>query len=228
MGPFFRYIENGSMLATRVTEEAVMRRFLSCMFLCCLPLGAMEAATVYRGIDDQGNTVFTDTPTQDGQRIKLRPLTVVPSQEPVSSSSKAAEVPAEKKSAARSARGASGDPFMPYSTFKIASPQDGYTLQTGYAGDIAVDIEIEPELRKDHRIRLLMDDEISQSAMHTQAFMLNGLNRGEHTLRAELLDAQGKVRHRSDPVTLYVHRASVNLPSNPNNPAGRSSSQTGN
>nr|WP_298410943.1 DUF4124 domain-containing protein [uncultured Halomonas sp.] len=205
-----------------------MKRFLSCIFIGCLPFGGVEAATVYRSVDAQGNVVFTDTPGQDSQRIKLKSLTVVPSQESATPASKASGNPAEKKAAPRFSRNASGGPFMPYSTFSILSPQDGYTLQTGYAGDIVIDIAVEPELRKDHRIRLLVDDDVSQSAMHTQVFMLSNLNRGEHTLRAELLDAQGRVRHRSDPVTLYVHRASVNLPSNPNNPAGRPQSQTGN
>ncbi|MGC3875312.1 DUF4124 domain-containing protein [Halomonas sp. GXIMD04776] len=197
--------------------------------MCSLPLNGLEAATVYRSVDDQGNIVFTDTPRENSQRLKLQPLTVVPSREAVSPeilkiSPKRAS---GKDVSPRPSRSVAG-PFMPYSTFRILSPEDGYTLQTGYAGDLVVDIDVEPALRKDHRIRLLVDGDISQSAMHTQAFILNNLNRGEHTLLAELLDAQGKVRHRSDPVTLYVHRASVNLPSNPNNPAGRPPGQTGN
>nr|WP_298379480.1 DUF4124 domain-containing protein [uncultured Halomonas sp.] len=205
-----------------------MKRFLSCILISCFSMGGVDAATVYRSVDAQGNTVFTDTPSQDSQRIKLKSLTVVPSQEPEPPASKAPKTSAEKKAAPRSSRNVSGGPFMPYSTFRIASPEDGYTLQTGYAGDIVIDIAVEPELRKDHRIRLLMDGDVSQSAMHTQVFMLSNLNRGEHTLRAELIDSQGQVRHRSDPVTLYVQRASVNLPSNPNNPAGRPPDQTGN
>ncbi|WP_227370730.1 DUF4124 domain-containing protein [Halomonas sp. M20] len=205
-----------------------MRRFLSCIFIGCLPFSGIEAATVYRSLDAQGNVVFTDTPSQDSQRIKLESLTVVPSQESAPSASKASGTAAEEQAAPRSSRNVPGGPFMPYSTFGILSPQDGYTLQTGYAGDIIIDIAVEPELRQDHRIRLLKDGDVSQSATHTKVFMLSNLNRGEHTLRAELLDAQGNVRHRSDPVTLYVHRASVNLPSNPNNPAGRPPDQTGN
>ncbi|SHF40700.1 protein of unknown function [Modicisalibacter ilicicola DSM 19980] len=205
-----------------------MRCLLVMLLGIGLPLASIEAATVYRTTDAQGNVVFTDKPIEGGQRIELQSLTVIPSAEPASSSD-AAE-PRKKASSTSSSSSSRrvGGPFMPYSTFRIASPEDGYTLQTGYAGDIAVDIGVEPALRKDHRIRLLVDGEVSQSAMHTQAFLLNGLNRGEHTLRAELLDAQGRVRHRSEPVTLYVHRASVNLPSNPNNPAGRPPGKTGN
>ncbi len=80
----------------------------------------------------------------------------------------------------------------------------------GAAGNIAVDLGIEPGLREDHRVRLLVDGQVSQSAMHTSAFMVPNMNPGEHVLQAELLDAGGEVRHRTSPVTIYVLRANVN------------------
>ena len=49
-------------------------------------------------------------------------------------------------------------------------------------------------------------------------FALSQLERGEHQIQAELLDAQGRVRLSTPAITLYVQRASVNLPANPNNP----------
>ncbi|SDL48812.1 protein of unknown function [Modicisalibacter muralis] len=202
-------------------------RSMCLMLGLCLPLAGLQAASVYRSVDAQGNVIFTDKPIENSERIELEPLTVVPSPEPLSS------IPADSDEAADDA--ASGDsagavsgPFMPYSTFRIVSPQDEQTLPTGVAGNVQVELEIDPDLRDDHRVRLLLDGEISQSAMHTKAFMLTNLDRGEHRLRAELLDASGNVRHRSAPITLYVQRASVNLPANPNNPAGLPPSRTDN
>lgn len=108
---------------------------------------------------------------------------------------------------------------MPYDVFAIASPEQETTLPTGAAGNAQVRLAIRPDLRDDHRVRLLVDGQVSQSAMHTDTFLLSNLNRGEHRVQAELLDASGAVRHRTSPLTLFVQRASVNLPSNPNNPA---------
>lgn len=178
-----------------------------------LLLGAAQAATVYRTTDAQGNVVFTDKPVDNAQRVDLAPLTVVPSANPGVTPSLA------PRRDTQPARRSVGQPFMPYTTFRIASPSDEKTLPTGAAGNVQVVLDIDPDLRPDHKVRLLVDGDVSQSAMHTRAFMLTNLDRGEHTLQAELLDDDGQVRHRSAPVTLYVQRASVNLPANPNNPA---------
>jgi len=191
----------------------MIKRVFMVSLLCALSLapGSAGAASVYRTTDAQGNVVFTDQPVENAERVDLEPLTVVPS-------AKIDAVPARERRAEPAVSRSVGQPFMPYSTFQIVEPEDGQTLPTGAAGDVQVRLAIEPALREGDRVRLLVDGEISQSAMQTRAFMLNDLNRGEHTLRAELLDAQGQMRHRSAPVTLYVQRASVNLPANPNNP----------
>lgn len=200
-----------------------------CLILgMCLPLAGLQAATVYRTVDAQGNVIFTDKPIENSERIELEPLTVVPSPEPLSNASSNNTEAAGDSTPSNNASFAASGPFMPYSTFRIVSPQDEATLPTGVAGSVQVELDIDPDLRDDHRVRLLLDGQISQSAMHTRAFMLTGLERGEHRLRAELLDASGNVRHRSAPITLYVQRASVNLPANPNNPAGLPPSRTGN
>ncbi|WP_163578191.1 DUF4124 domain-containing protein [Halomonas faecis] len=174
------------------------------------------ATTVYRTTDEQGNVVFTDNPERGGEKVELKPLTVVPARGEVQRD-EASSAPVESEGERQAASESS--PFMPYDRFGIAAPANEETLPTGAAGKVAVELAIEPPLREDHRVRLLVDGEISQSALHTDAFLLNDLPRGEHVLQAELLDANGDVRHRSDPVTLYVQRASVNLPQNPNNPA---------
>jgi len=174
------------------------------------------AQTIYRTTDAQGNVVFTDDPERGGERVELEPVTVVPSRRPAREAEAPPQVQVETPP--RPDR-APGQPFMPYDRFRIATPADEETLPTGAAGNVAVELAIAPPLREDHRVRLLLDGRVSQSALHTDAFLLNDLPRGEHVLQAELLDAGGEVRHRSEPVTLFVQRASVHLPQNPNNPS---------
>jgi hypothetical protein len=178
---------------------------------------AAEAQSIYKTTDADGNVVFTDNPERGGEEVELAPLTVVPSRGEVREGDAAPRVEGGGATAGGGEDGP-GQPFMPYDNFRIDAPGQEETLQTGEAGDLEVRLGIEPELRDDHRVRLLVDGEVSQSAMHTEAFMLTNLDRGEHVLQAELLDADGEVRHRTDPVTLYVQRASANLPQNPNNP----------
>ncbi|WP_373190355.1 DUF4124 domain-containing protein [Halomonas sp.] len=176
-----------------------------------------QAQTIYRTTDAQGNVVFTDNPARGGEIVDLQPLTVVPGRTDAGALPPVSEDASGNGGSAVSTA-SPGQPFMPYDSFGIVSPRDGETLPTGAAGDVQVTLRIQPDLRKDHRVRLLVDGQISQTAMHTDTFLLNDLNRGEHVLQAELLDASGAVRHRTAPVTLYVQRASIYLPRNPNNP----------
>lgn len=180
---------------------------------------AAQAQTIYRTTDAQGNVVFTDNPERGGEEVDLEPLTVVPGRGEVRGAESPAVIDSGGSGSDNAASAGPGQPFMPYDSFGILSPGQEETLPSGAAGNVQVILGIEPELREDHRVRLLVDGRVSQTAMHTDTFMLNNLERGEHVLQAELLDASGAVRHRTSPVTLYVQRASVNLPQNPNNPA---------
>ncbi|WP_280549722.1 MULTISPECIES: DUF4124 domain-containing protein [unclassified Halomonas] len=180
---------------------------------------AAQAQTIYRTTDAQGNVVFTDNPERGGEEVDLKPLTVVPGRDETREAGAPAVVGGSGSGSGGGTAAGPGQPFMPYDSFGILSPRQEETLPTGAAGNVQVTLGIQPDLREDHRVRLLVDGRISQTAMHTDTFVLNNLNRGEHVLQAELLDASGAVRHRTSPVTLYVQRASVNLPQNPNNPA---------
>ena len=160
--------------------------------------------TIYRTTDAQGNVVFTDDPDLGGEQVELAPVTVVPSR----GSADAGQVAPRRDSAPATSR--PGQPFMPYDSFRIISPTHEQAFPVGAAGNVAVDLGISPDLREDHRVRLLVDGQISQSAMHTSAFMVPNMNPGEHVLQAELLDARGGIRHRTSPVTIYVLRANVN------------------
>ncbi|KAA0010407.1 DUF4124 domain-containing protein [Billgrantia pellis] len=158
------------------------------------------ATTIYRTTDAQGNVVFTDDPDSGGEPVDLAPLTVVPSRDgrlaPLSPPA-GSEVPTNQ---------APGQPFMPYDTFRIRSPAQLTKLPASQAGNLQVELAIEPSLRPDHRVRLLVDGQVSQSAMHTSAFVLNDLDRGGYELQAELLDGRGEVRHRTPPVSFTVER----------------------
>lgn len=161
-----------------------------------------QAQQIYRTTDAQGNVVFTDNPERGGEPVELAPLTVVPSR----GETGAARVvpPASEIEPARP-----GQPFMPYDSFRILSPAHEQAFPVGHAGNVQVELAVEPALREDHRVQLLVDGRVSQSALHATTFMLANLNPGEHVLQAELLDASGQVRHRTSPVTIYVHRAHI-------------------
>ncbi|WP_245392579.1 DUF4124 domain-containing protein [Salinicola halimionae] len=167
-------------------------------------VSSAQAASVYRHVDAGGNVVYSDEP-QAGHRVDLKPITVVDPTKPETRTR-----PVETATAPETA--------IDYERFTIASPRNQQTLPTGQAGNVQVQLSIEPALQRGDRVQLRVDGEVRQSPMHTSVFALSQLERGEHRLQAELVDAQGRVRLATPTVTLYVQRASVNLPANPNNP----------
>lgn len=145
--------------------------------LACAPL---QAQTVYRLVDEAGHVTFTDDAQRGGREVTLEPLQSIASAAPAKPPIKASP----------------GAPFMPYDRFTIARPARAARLSSE---PFAVEIDVGPGLREDHQVRLLVDGRVSQSALHGQAFWMPALAVGEHQLQAELLDRQGRVRHRTPP-----------------------------
>ncbi|WP_447554987.1 DUF4124 domain-containing protein [Vreelandella sp. EE22] len=166
---------------------AFLRLALSAALCLSLSLGLehAQAQTVYRVLDGQGNVTYTDNPERGGEAITLMPLPSVQSAPP----------------SATPARTRPGQPFMPYDRFAIESPLPEALIEKAMT---PVEVRVQPPLRDDHQIQLLVNGEISQSALHSEAFWLTGLPEGRHRLEAELLDSQGRVQHRTQAVSINV------------------------
>ncbi|MBR9904744.1 MULTISPECIES: DUF4124 domain-containing protein [unclassified Halomonas] len=154
--------------------------------------------TVYRVTDEDGNVTFTDDPGRGGEALELSPL---PSLPPALSAALVNSGTNAAPSAPQRPRDKPGQPFMPYDHFSIALPQQGARVEGGMT---AVEVALAPPLRDDHQVRLLVNGDISQSALHSDVFWLTGLPPGRHELQAELLDSRQRLQHRSAAVTITV------------------------
>lgn len=170
------------------TAEKQWQRLCAGLLGAALLVGApsLAAQAVYRVVDEQGRVTFTDNPARGGEAVELAPLPGVSSSSPASEPS---------------GKPAPGPPFMPYDRFTIAYPAHQARLNSAAT---AVEIDLSPALRDDHQLRLRLNGEINQSAMHSEAFWMANLPAGVHQLQAELLDAQGRVRHQTPMVRFHV------------------------
>jgi hypothetical protein len=75
-----------------------------------------------------------------------------------------------------------------------------------------VTVEIMAKLDSGQRIRLLIDGSNAAPDSRDLTFNLNGINRGEHTLQALILNANGAAVSRSDKVVFYMWQASRQFP----------------
>lgn len=96
----------------------------------------------------------------------------------------------------------------------ISSPQNEETIHDN-TGRVPVTVAItggEP-LAAGGSIRALLDGKPFGPAARAAAFALEGVERGEHLLRVEVLDAAGTIIAVSEPVKFYMWQASALFPS---------------
>jgi hypothetical protein len=85
-------------------------------------------------------------------------------------------------------------------------------------GNVAVQVAVSPSLGAGATIALLLDGQPAAQAA-TTAFALSGVERGTHTLAAQVVDANGATLAASQPVTFHMWQASRLFPGRKPKPA---------
>ncbi|MEQ9463681.1 MAG: DUF4124 domain-containing protein [Haliea sp.] len=163
-----------------------------CLLLLLLLLPwAVQAQTIYKSTDAEGNVVYTDRPPAEGtagEEIKLKRLNTSPAPE-----TRPAPRPAAKAEAQ-----------VPR-TVSILTPADQTVIPMG-GGDFDVQAGVTPPLAFSERLQLRIDGEARGEPQTGTSWALRNVLRGGHDLSIERLDADGKVIARSEPVHVQVMR----------------------
>ena len=178
--------------------------------LLCL-LASAAYADVYRSVNEAGEIVFTDVPTEGSVRVELPPLSTVK--------------PPEQSRASRPARPPGAEEKGPaYLRFEVATPEHDASVWDNQ-GNIKLGVLLEPALqtRNGHKIQYYLDGQPYGIAEQSLVNHFKGLDRGTHTLGAAVVNAEGETVLSADPVTVHLHKASVLHPNSPLNPANRAS-----
>jgi hypothetical protein len=163
------------------------------VFLLLLPLafatmGAFAQDKGYKVTRPDGTVEFTDQPTAGAQEITL----------PKAQSYEPPPVPAVTEPPPPVPQG------PPYSTLAITAPTADQTFQNG-EGIVSVSVRLEPALRPGHRLVILLDGKEAGVGSNVS---LSGVERGSHTLVAEVRDGRGNVIQSSAPVTFHMRQYS--------------------
>lgn len=171
----------------------------------CIALFAVLAASalpaqVYRWVDEDGVIHYSDTPHPDAEEIFL------PDSEP--------PPPGAAFEAAQRTLPTNGDPPetqpFDYQSLRFVSPAPEETLWN-IGGELSVRLDLQPGLRAGHQVRVYFDGE--PRPVNGLQFELQEVWRGTHNLQAEVLNEQGQLMVRSEPIRFYVHQTSI---ANPN------------
>lgn len=151
-------------------------------------------AGLYKGLDDEGNVVYSDRPFENAQKFSPPSLTIVDAPK--------AEIKKESLEEEETAE-------FKYTDFDIVSPKDNQTIWN--EPDLVVAAQLKPALNttEGHNIWLLMDGKPLVKDSQSLLLPIGRSDRGAHQLQAQVRDGAGKIVVRTRTVTVHIKNTVV-------------------
>jgi len=166
---------------------------------------AAAAVPAWTWVDEQGRRHYSDQPVAGATQIDL----------PTSQTFSAPATRARTDSQAQ-APGTSPQAFA-YTVLDVVEPS-AQSTHNDIGGNLAVEVVTYPALQSGHRIDAVLDGNYVNIGSRNLDFTLTDIVRGEHTLQAVIVDADGNELRRSTPVTFFVRQTSTQTPPPPRGP----------
>jgi Domain of unknown function (DUF4124) len=159
---------------------------------------AGQSGTVlYKWVDADGVVHYSDQPHDGAEKIKVaKPQTY------------AAPPPPARAVATPGTRAATGPagPAVSYTRVALLSPSND-DVYTNTDGRVGYSVAVEPGLGTGHQIWILLDGQrVDGAGTASTDGTLTGVERGTHTLMAEVVDQAGRILGSSESVTFSVNQ----------------------
>jgi hypothetical protein len=165
------------------------------------------AATVYKWVDENGVTHFSDQPHENAQKVELKaPQTFSAPKTSAQSSSRPSPPrgPAEKI----------------YQTCGMSEPTNDQVFMN--TDTVSAGTSATPGVRPGDTVLVTMDGApVPGVPSNGGQFTITPVDRGEHTIQMTIKDPSGITLCSSPSITFHVRQPSVQSPTNPVNPARR-------
>lgn len=170
-----------------------MKNTIKNSLLILVLITSFSYAALYKGLDSEGNVVYSDTPFEDAEKYTPPPISVVDTPK-----SKVDKEVAEDKQPAE----------FKYTDFDIASPANKQTIRN--EPDVAVTLKLKPGLNTEegHSIWLLLNGKIVVKNSQSLSLQLGRLNRGAYNLQAQVRDKEGKIIVLTRTTVVFIHQTS--------------------
>ena len=151
-----------------------------------LLIGLPLQADIYRHTDEQGRTVYSDSPRDGGRPVELLPTNTSP-----------AITPAPPAKLDRHAT-----PVPAVNRVQINQPRDGQVFPNGRI-PTTISVSLQRPLRGDEAVRITVNGRTISQGTALSA-RIERLNRGQHQISAEVLGPSGK-RLSRDTISVIAH-----------------------
>ena len=175
-------------------------RFLLFTLMCVAVSANAGTAAVYKWVDENGVTHYSDQPHPGAQKIQIQAIQTY-------------KAPPGQRAPPAMARGrTSAGPV--YSTCVVSRPTSEEMFQNTQT--VPASVHVEPDLRSGDRVSVLLDGTPVPSSIPVDSeFALNSVYRGAHSLSVKVEDLTGAVVCQSPSVTFNVRQSSVLAPNSP-------------
>ena len=169
-----------------------------CIGFALVLTASLALGQAYRWVDENGVVHYSDRPQPGAEEVELEPAPAV-------------NIPAPRRTAASPQAGpGEGDRdtgvAVGYDTLEIAGPAAEETLWN-IGGVLNVSLNLQPALKPGHQLRVYFDGNPQQ--VNSAQFQLQEVYRGVHNLQAEVLDENGQLLIRSQPIRFYVQQTTI-------------------
>ena len=146
-------------------------------------------AGLYKGLDEAGNVVYSDTPFENAEKITPPPITVIDAPKVIPKQKVAEE---EKQAETK------------YTKFSIIAPKNDQNIWNEPA--LIVSLKLNPPLatKEGHNIWLMMDGKALVKKSQSLSLPIGRADRGSHTLQAQVRNKKGKIIKRTKSITVHI------------------------
>lgn len=164
-------------------------------------------AQIYRTVDENGVVTYSDQPNPKAESVKLPSanISTQPAQ-PKEKSEKTETTDAVEKKLSQ---------HVDYTAFEISAPKDQDTFQN--ATEFPVSVTTNPALQEGDKIQFLLDGSPVLSPTENTSITIprvqdgkEMVERGSHTLSAQIINAKGDVIATTPAITVFVHYVTLN------------------
>jgi hypothetical protein len=185
-------------------NKGLIRTVLPLVILL-LPVAAFAEGEIYKVVDKDGNVIYTDQrPSAEAEPMDLPELSVIKSDVPPPAPAAAPVAEEQEQAEAPTARALR----KLYADFRITQPQQDETFW-GTENTVVVAWGSAQPIPPEMAVKLYVDG-AAQDVVGNGSVSLT-LDRGEHTVYAELLDARKRRIVTTETVTFFVKQHSVNF-----------------
>ena len=180
--------------SSKVMLIGMKNTLLNSLLILALTHAYAASAGLYKGLDSEGNVIYSDMPFEDAEKFTPPPISVM-DRSKVKADEKAAdgEAPAEFK----------------YTDFDITSPKNNETIRN--QPFVKVTLQLKPGLNteENHSIWFMLDGKPVIKNSQSLSLELARLERGAHKLQAQVRNKEGKIVVRTRTTVVFIHQTSA-------------------